>query len=351
MLTFESDYTEGALEQILERLVSTNRQQVSGYGADPFTTSAAEKIKEACGVSEAQVSFLAGGTQTNQLVIDTFLQPWEGVVAATTGHVSIHEAGAIEYTGHKVLNIPQKDGKVCAQDIERFVSDFFADDTHEHMVHPGMVYITHPTEYGTLYTRGELRSIYEVCRKYDLPLFLDGARLGYGLAAADLQDPSTPEEQRYPDLNFITRHTDVFYIGGTKVGALIGEAIVFTHGNRPSHFLTQVKQHGALLAKGRLVGISFDTLFTDDLYRKAGRHALEMAQQLRDLLHRKSIPFFLETPTNQQFVILENGAMKELSQKVGFGFWEKYDDTHTVVRFATSWATTPQMLLELEACL
>ena len=348
MLTFESDYTEGCHEAILKRLAETNRQQVSGYGADPFTQSAAAKITDACGTPEAQVYFLAGGTQTNQLVIDTFLQPWEGVIAATTGHVSVHEAGAIEYTGHKVLNIPQKAGKINAWELERYISNFFSDDNHEHMVHPGMVYITHPTEYGTLYTRGELSEIFEVCRKYSLPLFLDGARLGYGLAAAELQDPAAEKEDRYPDLPFIARHTDVFYIGGTKVGALIGEAVVFTHGNKPSHFLTRVKQHGALLAKGRLIGLQFDTLFTDDLYRKVSLHALEMAQELKELLHRKGYTFFLETPTNQQFIVLENNRLEELKKHIGVSFWEKQDAAHTVVRLATSWATTPEMLEELE---
>lgn len=329
MLSFTSDYIAGAHPEIMKRLVETNLENLSGYGTDKYCERAMTKIKKACGCPDADVYFLVGGTQTNQLIISTMLAPYEGVIAATTGHVSVHEAGAIEYTGHKVLEIAGTDGKLSATDIEAFVSTFYADENHEHMVFPGMVYLSFPTEYGTLYTKDELTAISDVCRKYQLPLYIDGARLGYGLASH--QNDVTLEE--------IARLADVFYIGGTKVGALCGEAVVFTKNNAPIHFLTQIKQHGALLAKGRLLGIQFDTLFTDQLYMRISEHAIDMADKLKDLFTQKEYRFFIDSPTNQQFIILDNEKLKELSEKVEFSFWETYDETHTVVRFATSWST------------
>lgn len=329
MLSFTSDYIAGAHPEIMKRLAETNLENLSGYGTDKYCESAIAKIKKACGCPDADVYFLVGGTQTNQLVISTMLAPYEGVIAATTGHVSVHEAGAIEYTGHKVLEIAGADGKLSATDIEAFVSTFYADENHEHMVFPGMVYISFPTEYGTLYSKDELTAISDICRKYELPLFIDGARLGYGLAS--YQNDVTLEE--------LARLCDVFYIGGTKVGALCGEAVVFTKNNAPKHFLTQIKQHGALLAKGRLLGIQFDTLFTDQLYMRISEHAIRMAEKLKDLFMQKGYRFFIDSPTNQQFIILDNEKLKELSEKVEFSFWETYDKTHTVVRFATSWST------------
>ncbi|MGN0338609.1 MAG: threonine aldolase family protein [Lachnospiraceae bacterium] len=329
MLSFTSDYIAGAHPEIMKRLVETNLENLSGYGTDKYCESAIAKIKKACGCPDAEVYYLVGGTQTNQLIISTMLAPYEGVIAATTGHVSVHEAGAIEYTGHKVLEIAGEDGKLSATDIEAFVSTFHADENHEHMVFPGMVYLSFPTEYGTLYTKDELTAISDICRKYQLPLFIDGARLGYGLASH--KNDVTLEE--------LARLCDVFYIGGTKVGALCGEAVVFTKNNAPKHFLTQIKQHGALLAKGRLLGIQFDTLFTDQLYMRISEHAIHMAEKLKDLFAQKGYRFFIDSPTNQQFIILDNEKMKELSEKVEFSFWETYDKTHTVVRFATSWST------------
>ena len=337
MFTFESDYTEGCHEAILKRLAETNLVQVSGYGEDPFTRSAKEKIREACGCKTAQVTFVAGGTQTNQLVIDTMLQPYEGVVAAESGHVNVHEAGAIEFTGHKVMALPQHEGQMRADELKDFLATFYADGNHEHMVFPGMVYITHPTELGTLYTKAELEAISEVCHSYSIPLFLDGARLGYGLMSKGT-DVTLP---------LIAELTDVFYIGGTKVGALIGEAVVFTKNNQPAHFVTRVKQHGALLAKGRLIGIQFETLFTDGLYFKIAGKAIELAERMKAALKEKGYRFYLETPTNQQFLIMENEKLEELGKKVGYSFWEKYDDTHTVIRFCTSWATTEENLQKL----
>ena len=329
MLSFTSDYIAGAHPEIMKRLAETNLENLSGYGTDKYCERAIAKIKKACGCPDADVYFLVGGTQTNQLIISTMLAPYEGVLAATTGHVSVHEAGAIEYTGHKVLEIGGTDGKLSATDIEAFVSTFYKDENHEHMVFPGMVYLSFPTEYGTLYTKDELTAISDVCRKYELPLYIDGARLGYGLAS--YQNDVTLEE--------LARLCDVFYIGGTKVGALCGEAVVFTKNNAPKHFLTQIKQHGALLAKGRLLGIQFDTLFTDELYMRISEHAIDMAEKLKSLFTQKGYRFFIDSPTNQQFIILDNEKLKELSEKVEFSFWETYDKTHTVVRFATSWST------------
>ena len=282
-----------------------------------------------------------GGTQTNATVIDSLLQSYEGVVAAATGHVSVHEAGAIEAGGHKILTIPEHQGKIDASELKEYLKTFWNDGNHDHMVFPGMVYISHPTEYGTLYTREQLKDIHEVCRQYEIPLYLDGARLGYGLAAKDT-DVTLP---------VVAQFCDAFYIGGTKVGALCGEAVVFPHNNTPKRFLTVVKQHGALLAKGRLLGIQFDTLFTDDLYLKISEHAIRMAELLKEGLKKKGYVFELDSPTNQQFVILENGKLEELKKKVSFSFWEKYDDTHTVVRFATSWATKEEDIRSLMSLL
>ncbi|MBS7294701.1 MAG: aminotransferase class I/II-fold pyridoxal phosphate-dependent enzyme [Treponema sp.] len=329
MVSFESDYIEGALPEILDALVKTNMEQLSGYGADEYTQSAKEKIKKACNCPKAQVAFITGGTQTNQLVISTMLKQYEGVVAPQTGHVSSHEAGAIEYTGSKVITIPGHNGKMDAVELKQYLSDFYSDGNHEHMVFPGMVYISFPTEYGTIYSKKELSDIYKVTQEYKLPLFVDGARLGYGLASKQC-DMTLPE---------FASLCDIFYIGGTKGGALCGEAIVYTKGNMPEHFENLTKKHGALLAKGRLNGIQFDTLFTDNLYFKAAEHAIEMAELVKNAFKSKGYKFLLDSPTNQQFIILENSKMQELTKKVKFCFWEKVDENHTAVRFATSWAT------------
>lgn len=338
MISFTSDYIAGAHPLIMERLMETNMENLSGYGTDKYSNMAKEKIKEVFDIPEAEVYFLVGGTQTNQVIISTMLDSYEGVIAAKTGHVSVHEAGAIEYSGHKVLELEGKDGKLEANTIKKYLEDFYADENHEHMVQPGMVYISFPTEYGTLYSKKELSKISAVCKEYNIPLFIDGARLGYGIES-DENDVKSEE---------IAKLCDVFYIGGTKVGALCGEAVVFPHRNMPKHFITQIKQRGALLAKGRLLGIQFDTLFTDDLYFEISKHAILMAEKLKEVFHKKGYQFFLESPTNQQFVILENQKMQELSKDVEFSFWEKYDEEHTVVRFATSWSTTIESILELE---
>ncbi len=337
MLYFTSDYMEGAHEKVLERLVETNMEHLSGYGMDIYCESAKEKIKKLCQCENADVHFLVGGTQTNAVVIGSLLESYEGVVCADTGHINAHEAGAIEFTGHKVLGLPHKAGKLPADILENYLETFYADENHEHCVFPGMVYISHPTEYGTLYTKEELEQLSKICQKYEMPLYLDGARLGYGLMSYNTD----------VSLKDIAMYCDVFYIGGTKVGALCGEAVVFTKNNTPKHFMTIVKQRGALLAKGRVLGVQFDALFTDDLYFKISKHAMDMAEILKQGIKEKGYTFYIDSPTNQQFIVLENEKMEELKKSVAFSFWEKYDDNYTVVRFATSWATKEEEVREL----
>jgi threonine aldolase len=341
MLYFQSDYIMGAHPSILDALAKTNFQATQGYGSDQFCESAKQKIKLACDCPEADVWFLVGGTQANAVVISSMLARHEGVIAATTGHIGAHEAGAIEYTGHKVISLPEHQGKLDASEIDQYATDFYNDANHEHMVPPAMVYISHPTEYGTLYSKSELSDIARVCKKHGMSLFLDGARLGYGLMSykSDLT------------LSDIAKICDVFYIGGTKVGALCGEAVVFTKNNTPKHFLTLIKQQGALIAKGRLLGVQFDTLFTDGLYFKISKNAIDKAERLKNMLVSHGYPLFMDSPTNQQFVIIENSKLAKLQKHVTVGFWEKYDENHTVVRFATSWATTDGELDALEALL
>ena len=338
MLSFESDYIMGAHPEILRRLSETNFEPLTGYGVDKYCESAKEKIKAACESPNADVWFLTGGTQTNAVVISSLLARHEGVISAETGHIGFHEAGAVEYTGHKVFLLPHHDGKLDAKEVKAYIDSFYGDANHSHMVPPGMVYISHPTEYGTLYTKDELEALSAVCHNADIPLFLDGARLGYGLMSNDT-DVTLPD---------IAALCDVFYIGGTKVGALCGEALVFTKNNTPKHFLTLIKQQGALIAKGRLLGVQFDTLFTDELYYRISRHAIDMAELLKKTLTDKGYTLFKNSPTNQQFVLIEDSKLEKLRENVKVGFWEKPDESHTVVRFATSWATTKEEIEELE---
>ena len=332
MLSFECDYAEGAHEAVLQHLLETNLEQLPGYGQDRYCDAAKEKIRSACACPDADVFFISGGTQTNQIVIDAMLHPYEGVIAADTGHINGHEAGAVEATGHKVLTIPHRNGKLDAGDVRDYLQTFYANDSHWHMVFPGMVYLSHPSEYGTLYTRAELEALSAVCREYHIPLFLDGARLGYALA-------SPGNDVTLPDLAALC---DAFYIGGTKVGALCGEAVVFPRHGAPEHFGTLIKRRGALLAKGWLLGVQFDALFTDDLYLRISRNAIAMAQRLKEGLKAKGYPLYMENPTNQIFVILDEAQRSRLSQQVSFSFWETLPDGRTVVRFATSWATTAE---------
>ena len=329
-LCFASDYMEGAHPAILKRMLETNLEHTAGYGMDPYSESAREKIRAACQAPEADVFFLVGGTQTNATVIDALLRPWQGVVAAETGHIATHEAGAIEFAGHKVLTLPQREGKLSAADVAGCVDAWRRDDNREHMVMPGMVYISQPTEYGTLYSLSELEALSAVCREAGIPLYLDGARLAYALAT-----PSN--DVALPDL---ARLCDAFYIGGTKCGALLGEAVVFPRRSTAPHFFTLVKQHGALLAKGRVAGIQFDTLFTDGLYDAIGKSAIAAADRIRRALDEKGYAQAIPSPTNQIFVVLSPEKAKALSRRVEMGFWENLGDGRVVMRLATSWATT-----------
>ena len=328
-ISFASDYLEGAHPKILDRLIQTNFFKSVGYGLDEFSESARKKIREACDCPDAEIYFLTGGTQTNAVVIDAVLKSYQGVIAADSGHISIHEAGAIEFCGHKVLTLPNHYGKISAEQIKNFVETFNNDQNHDHMVAPGMVYISQPTEYGTLYTLNELKTIKKICIENNLILYIDGARLAYALACP-LNDIS---------LKDVAKLCDVFYIGGTKCGALIGEAVVIPKKNFIPHFFTIMKQHGALLAKGRLLGIQFDELFTDNLYFEIGKSAIKAAYKICNALEKFNYKIAFHSPTNQIFVILNNEVMKNLAEKVEFSFWEKFDEDHTVVRFATSWAT------------
>lgn len=341
MLVFENDYSFGAHPKVLEALCKTNMTAASGYGSDGFTASAMEKIRKAINCPDAQICFLTGGTQTNQVTIDCLLKPYEGVISCVTGHVNGHEAGAIEHSGHKVLALPHHEGKLRAEDIRQYIDGFYGEEAFEHMVFPGMVYISHPTEYGTLYSKQELEELRAVCDEYHMPLYMDGARLAYGLMS----------ERTDVTLQDIARLTDVFYIGGTKCGALCGEALVFTKNNMPDHFLARIKQKGALLAKGRLNAVQFDALFTDNLYEEVGAHAIRMAALLKKAFADKGYPFHMDSPTNQQFVILTDEQMQRIAKHAVFSRWEKLPDGRTVVRFATSWATTKEDIRALSEIL
>jgi threonine aldolase len=338
MISFTCDYSEGAHPKILERLTATNFEQLPGYGTDHYCESAKEKIRAACEAPEAEVFFLVGGTQTNSTIIAAMLADYEGVVSAETGHIGVHEAGAVEYTGHKVLTIPSHHGKVDPKELRDYLEAATTDPNYEHMVFPGMVYISFPTEYGTIYSKAELEEIHGIAAHYGLPLMIDGARLGYGLTSPAC-DLTLPE---------LASLCEVFYIGGTKVGCLCGEAVVFPRGNAPKHFYTITKQHGAMLAKGRVLGIQFDTLFTNNLYFEISRHAIDMAMQLKELLRQKGCTFFIDSPTNQQFIVLENKKIEELGKHVAYDPWDRVDPDHTAIRLATSWATQPEQLEELK---
>ena len=339
MLSFLSDYTDGAHPKILERLALLNAAPQPGYGEDEFCRGAKEKIRRALG-REAEVYFLTGGTQTNAVVISSMLERYQAVIAAETGHINVHEAGAIEYTGHKVIALTAHEGRLDAGELAEHMARFYADGTHEHMCFPGMVYISHPTELGTLYFREQLRALSAVCRRYQLPLYMDGARLGYGLMspAADVT------------LADILDCCDAFYIGGTKMGALCGEAVVFT-GKAPKHFLTMTKQQGAMLAKGGLLGIQFDTLFTGGLYFEIGRQAVERALELKAAFLGKGYPLYIDSPTNQQFFVLTDEQLARLRKGAAFSVWEKLGEDRTAVRFVTSWATRPEDIQALRALL
>ena len=344
MVRFECDYAEGAHPQILKRLTETNFEQTKGYGEDGHCENARRIIRLLCENETADVHFLVGGTQTNTTVISSALRPHQGVISATTGHINAHETGAIEATGHKVLALPTENGKLTASQVEQAYSDHWNDANHEHIVQPGMVYISNPTEGGTIYTKQEMQALSDVCRKNNLPLFMDGARLGYGLAAEG-NDLTLPD---------IAKMCDVFYIGGTKIGALFGEAVVITNDALKKDFRYLIKRHGGMLAKGRLLGIQFETLLggsslgetlpveklsENGLYFEISRHAVQMGMLIRNAFRSKGFSFLCESPTNQQFPILSNEQIDYFANKYAFELWARIDDNRAAVRFCTSWAT------------
>lgn len=332
MINFNSDYTRGAHSKVLQRLIETNMEQTSGYGTDPYTSQAKQLILRACNLPEGQVFFLVGGTQTNATVIDGLLRHHEGVLATTEAHISVHEAGAIEATGHKVITLPHTDGKLQANQVQAYIDTFYRDDTYEHMVAPGMVYISFPTELGTLYTLAELEALSAVCRKAHIPLYLDGARLSYGLMSPGVD----------LELSDIARLCDVFYIGGTKCGALFGEAIVCRSPELLPHFYPLIKQHGALLAKGRLLGIQFATLFDGDLYLDLAKHAISMAMKLKEAMLNKGYELYIDSPSNQQFFVLPNEEIDRLMTLASFELWGPRGETHTPIRLVTDWGTNAE---------
>ena len=338
MIRFDSDYTQGAHPRILEALVRTNMVQTCGYAEDAYSEEARALIRAACEAETADVHFLIGGTGTNTTVIAASLRPYEGVLCAATGHINVHESGAIEASGHKVIALPEENGKLTAKAAEAFCAAYHADPTKEHMVRPGMIYISQPTETGTVYSAAEMAALKAVCGRYGMFLFVDGARLGYALAA----------EGNDVTLPFLARTADVFYIGGTKVGALFGEAVVITNDALKTGFRYMIKQRGSMLAKGRLLGVQFREMFTDGLYEEMGRHAIAAARRLKQIFAEAGYAFACDSPTNQQFPILPNETLRRLSVDFAFSEWSPLDDTHTVVRFCTSWATTEEELTALE---
>lgn len=341
MIYFDSDYMAGAHPEVMERLMKTNGEHTTGYGTDAYTDRAKNLIRKACGTPDARVFFLVGGTQTNATVIDGVLERHEGVLAAESGHINVHESGAIEATGHKVLTLPSHEGKVKAEDVRDYIRNFYNDETYEHMVAPGMLYISFPTEYGTVYSLRELEDISYTCHSAGIPLFIDGARLGFGLAA----------EGNDVTLKDIARLSDVFYIGGTKVGALFGEAVVITNPGILKHFVPLVKQHGALLAKGRLLGVQFESLFEDGLYFRISEKAVRMGRRIKDAFSAAGYPAVVDSPTNQQFFRLPNEIIDKLKENVSFELWGPRGEKESIVRFVTGWATTDEDIDRLIAYL
>lgn len=337
MIRFECDYEEGMHPKILEKIIETNLEQTPGYGNDEYCMSAIRKIKTVCNNQNIDVHFLVGGTQTNKIVIDSILRPYQGVISADIGHINVHETGAIESTGHKILVLKSNNGKITAEQIKRVYNEDFNSELREHMVQPGMVYITNPTEIGTIYKKQELEEISRVCKEYNLPLYMDGARIGYGLMSYE-------NDLLMSD---IANYCDVFCIGGTKVGAIFGEAVVISNENLKKDFRYMMKNGGGLLAKGRFLGIQFDTLFTDNLYFEISRYAIDMAMKLKNELIKKGYRFKYDSNTNQQFPIISNEKLQELSQNFTYDYWEKYDENNSVIRICTSWATREENIQKL----
>lgn len=332
MIYLNNDYCEGAHPQVLEKILATNMVQTIGYGEDQYCAEAARLIREKCGRDDIDVHFLVGGTQTNLTFISAALRPHQGVISADTGHIHVHETGSIEAVGHKILALPSPDGKITAAQVQRVCDDHDSDSTHEHMVQPKMVYISNPSEIGTIYCRAELTALHETCRKNDLILYMDGARLGYGLCALDND----------LDLPTIARLCDAFYIGGTKVGVLFGEALVICNERLKPDFRYIIKQKGGMLAKGRLLGVQFTALFEDDLYFTMSRHANEQAMLIKEACSKKGYEFFIDSTTNQQFPILPDAALEKLSENFVYSYWQRIDEQCSAVRFCTSWATLPE---------
>ena len=341
MYQFQCDYNEGAHPRIMERMIETNFEQTVGYGEDHYCAAAREAIRKAIGREDADVHFLVGGTQANSTVISSILRPYQGVLCAATGHINVHETGAIEHSGHKVLALEAENGLLSAEQISDAVEAHYAEDGPEHMVQPGMVYISFSSEVGTVYSLSQLTAISEVCHKYGLPLFIDGARMGYGLASEGCD----------VTLADIAALADVFYIGGTKQGALFGEAVVIVNDSLKKDFRYSVKQNGGMLAKGRLLGIQFLTLFEDGLYFQLSEHAISQAMRIRQAFESKGFGFLVQSPSNQQFPILDNATVERLSGDFLFSIWQKVDEGHTAVRFCTSWATRPDAVDALIAAL
>ena len=336
MIDLSCDYNIGCAPELLAALTEANETQCTTYGLDAYSLRAKEKIRDAIGNAEADVYFLVGGTQTNATVLSSILRPWEGVLSVESGHISVHESGAVEATGHKVVTLAgDKYGRLLPETLLAFLESFYADPTHEHMVQPGAVYISHPTEYGGLYTADQLRNLRAICDRYALRLFLDGARLAYALAS-----PETDVT-----LSLLGELCDVFYIGGTKCGALFGEAVVFRQ-NQP-YFFSAHKQRGALLAKGFLLGLQFDKLFTDDLYLRLGKQGTNCAMQLKAGLMDLGIDFCPESGSNQQFPVLTAQQLERLDGKVGYEVWQQFADGSAVVRLCSSWHTTAEEINEV----
>lgn len=339
MIYLDTDYMAGAHPEVMEALNKTNMLHTPGYGEDDFSGHAKELILEACGIKNGACFFLEGGTQTNATVIDRLLSRNDGVIAADTSHINVHEAGAIEAWGHKILTLTNHEGKIQASQIKEYISNFYADETFPHMVRPGMVYISFPTEFGTIYSRQELKDIYDVCKNYDIPLYIDGARLAYGLNS----------EGSDITLKELAGLCDVFYIGGTKCGALFGEAVVTSRPELLPRFISVMKLHGGLLAKGRLLGVQFEALFTDDLYNRIGKYGVEMAMKLKKLFLKKGYKQFIDSPTNQQFFILPNGVIEKLREDVSFELWGAPGKEESHVRFVTSWSTPYDAIERLDS--
>lgn len=337
MIRFDCDYLEGACPEILKKIEETNMEQTPGYGMDDYCDLAREKIRNICKSPDAEVQFLVGGTQANMIVIGSILKSYQGVISLSDGHINIHETGAVESTGHKVLAVNSADGKLTGEQVREIYREHYEEDGREHMVQPGMVYISYPTERGLLYTREELEQLYSACKECDLPLYIDGARLGYGLMSPECD----------MDISDIAENCDVFYIGGTKVGALFGEAVVITNERLKKDFRYYIKQRGGMLAKGRLLGIQFDVLFENDLYFRVSKHAIDLAMRIKKAFCDNGYEFLYDSYTNQQFPIIPNDVLEKLSKKYSFDVWKKVDENDTAVRVCTSWATKEENVQEL----